>query len=83
VGVEWGQLMQATFSDDGTQDYTLDTSQSTGISMSQTVQVKGNDAYEIIVQFDPFRIMLRSNGLVLVEINSQDTLFFESGTEAI
>jgi alpha-glucosidase (family GH31 glycosyl hydrolase) len=51
--------------------------------LAQTEQVEGEDAWDVLVQYSPFRIILRSNEQDLVVVNNQDTLFFESGDELV
>jgi len=80
MGVEWGQLQLQTFSESVGSDYQL-TMETSGLVLTQ--QTASPDAFEIKVQYDPFRIQQWSGGQLLVEVNSQDTLFFESGTEQI
>lgn len=80
MGVEWGQLQLQTFSESVGSDYQL-TMETSGLVLTQ--QAASPDAFEIKVQYDPFRIQQWSGGQLLVEVNSQDTLFFESGTEQI
>ena len=71
VGVEWGQLKPQTISDDETSnpDYLI-TNNDNGVMLAQTVQVEGEDSWDVQVQYDPFRIILRSNGQVLVVVNN-------------
>ena len=45
--------------------------------------MEGEDSWDVKIQYNPFRILLYSNGQILVVINNEDTLFFESGTEAV
>lgn len=54
VGVEWGALIAQTFAEDGTGDYQL-TITDQGVEMSQAA-VEGQDAFDIKIQFSPFRI---------------------------
>lgn len=54
VGVEWGALIAQTFAEDGTGDYLL-TITDQGVEMSQAA-VEGQDAFDIKIQFSPFRI---------------------------
>lgn len=53
-----------------------------GIQLTQS-QIAGQDSFQISIQFNPFRILESSNGTNLVEINNQDTLFYESGATEV
>lgn len=63
-------------------DYLI-TSNVNGVDVQQQVQVEGQDSWDVQIQYNPFRILLKSNGQILVVVNNEDTLFFESGTEAV
>lgn len=82
IGVEWSQLKHQTIDESSGSDYLI-TSQVDGITLTQQSAATGEDQFEVKIQYNPFRIQEWSNGQLLVEINSQDTLFFESGTDAI
>ena len=67
MGVEWGQLQLQTFSESVGSDYQL-TMETSGLVLTQ--QTASPDAFEIKVQYDPFRIQQWSGGQLLVEVNS-------------
>ena len=84
MGVEWGQLTPQTMSEDtaNNPDYLI-TSNPYGWDIQQQKQIEGEDSWDVKIKYNPFRILLYSNGQILVVINNEDTLFFESGTEAV
>lgn len=49
-------------------DYTMTTTDQ-GISLTQP-EVPGQDSFQILIQYSPFRILQSSNGTHLVEINN-------------
>lgn len=49
-------------------DYTMKTTDQ-GISLTQP-EVPGQDSFQILIQYSPFRILQSSNGTNLVEINN-------------
>jgi hypothetical protein len=65
IGVEWSQLIAQDLNGG---DYNMTTT-ADGIQLTQS-QIAGQDSFQILIQFNPFRILESSNGINLVEINN-------------
>ena len=74
VAVDLENLKTVNIND--TYDCMDDTTGNSGFTLTTKDQTAEPFSYDF--QYSPFRFRLYSNGVILLEVNNEDTLFFES-----